>query len=85
MCQHTVVIRAHFESLVSTHDQSCLAALLVLEQSDIAGATFFPFIRFADELEKLCAHLEGLLFCLLVGLDFDFLGEPNNRLKVDIF
>jgi hypothetical protein len=79
------MICADLQRLVSSHDQPCLAILLVLEQSHIACATLLPLIRLSDKLEKLCAHLKGLLFEFFVGLDLNLLGEANNRLKVDIF
>jgi hypothetical protein len=41
-------------------------------------------MRIWVELEKLCAHLENLLLKLLVGLDFDFLGEADDGLEVNI-
>jgi len=68
------VVGANLQSLVSTHDQSCLSVFLVLQQPNITSSTLLPLVGVTDELEELGAHLEGLLLELLVGLDFDFLG-----------
>lgn len=79
------MVCADLQSLISSHNQSRLAILLVLQQPNITSTTLLPLIRLADELEKLCAHLECLFLELFVGLDFDFLGEADNGLKVNIF
>lgn len=78
------MVGADLQSLISAHDQSCLAVLLVLQQSNITSSALLPLIRLTDKLEELGAHLEGLLLELLVGLDVDFLGETNDRFEVDI-
>jgi hypothetical protein len=57
----------------------------VLQKSDIPSSTLLPLVGILNKLEELCAHLESLLLKLLIGLDFNFLGEADDRLKVDIF
>jgi hypothetical protein len=79
------MIGADLQSLISSHNQSCLAILLVLQQSNITSPTLLPFIGILVELEELCAHLENLLLKLLVGLNLNFLGETDDWLEVDIF
>jgi hypothetical protein len=56
----------------------------VLEQTNVASATLLPLAALLDELEKLSAHLEGLLLGLLVGLGVNLLGQLDDRLEVDI-
>jgi hypothetical protein len=79
------MVGANLQRLVSSHNQSCLAILLVLQQSNITSPTLLPFIGILVELEELCAHLENLLLKLLIGLNLNFLGETNDWLEVDIF
>jgi hypothetical protein len=83
--QRTIVIGADLQSLISPHDQSCLAILLVLQESNITSPTLLPFISLLVELEELCTHLENLLLELLVGLDLNFLGQTDDWFEVDIF
>lgn len=83
MTEHTVVVRANFQGLISTHNQAGLLVLLVLQESDIAGTTLLPLTRLAVELEKLCTHLKGLFLQLFIGLGLDFLGKVNDGLEVD--
>lgn len=78
------MVGADLQSLVSAHDQSSLAVFLVFEKSNIASSTLLPLVCLTNKLEKLGAHLECLLFELFVGLDFNFLGETDDRLEVDI-
>lgn len=78
------MVGADLEGLVSAHNQAGFATLLVLQESDITSTTLSPLVRFTGELEELGAHLEGLLLELLIGLGFDFLGEADNRLKVNV-
>jgi hypothetical protein len=66
--RRTIVVSADLESLITTHDESSLAVLLVLEQSNIASASLLPLSRIAIKLEELGAHLEDLLLRLFVGL-----------------
>ena len=79
------MICADFQSLISSHNQSSLAILLVLQQPNITSSTLLPLIAVFDELEELSTHLENLLLELLIGLDVDFLREADNGLEVDIF
>ena len=79
------MVGANLQSLISSHDQSRLAILLVLQESNITSPTLLPFIGILVELEELCAHLENLLLKLLIGLNLNFLGETNDWLEVDIF
>jgi hypothetical protein len=79
------VVGADLQSLVSSHNQSRLAILLVLQKSNITSPALLPLVGILNKLEELCTHLEGLLLELLVGLDFNFLGKADNGLKVDIF
>ena len=81
---HTVVVGADLECLVSSHDKTGLAVLLVLQYPDITSATLLPLPRLPVELEQLGAHLEDLLLELLVGLGVDLLGEVDNGLEIDI-
>ena len=78
------MVRADLESLVSPHDETGLAILLVLEQPDIASASLFPLPRLAVELEQLSPHLEGLLLEFLVRLGIDLFGQANDRLEVHV-
>jgi hypothetical protein len=78
------VIGADLQGLVSSHNQSRLAILLVLQESNITGSTLLPLVGILDELEELCAHLESLLLELLIGLDLDFLGETDDWLEMDV-
>lgn len=82
---HTIVVSADLQCLVSSHDQSGLAVLLVLQQSHVSSTTLLPLVGITDELEELGAHLEGLLLEFLVGLDINFLCETDDGLEVDIF
>ncbi|KAI6776706.1 hypothetical protein HG530_000651 [Fusarium avenaceum] len=79
-----VVVGADLESLVSAHHQSSLAVLLVLKQTDVTGTTLLPLAALLDELEKLGAHLEGLLLGLLVGLGVDLFGQLDDGLEVNV-
>lgn len=93
--QHTVVVGADLERLLSSHNQADLVVLLVLEQSDIASSSLLPLagggggilailLGGLDELEQLGAHLEELLLRLLVGLDIDLLGQLDDGLEVNV-
>ena len=79
------MVGANLQRLVSSHNQSCLAILLVLQESNITSTTLLPLIGILVELKELCAHLENLLLKLLIGLNLNFLGETNDWLEVDIF
>lgn len=79
------MVGADLQSLISSHNQSCLAVLLVLQQSDITSSTLLPLVGLTNELEELGAHLEGLLLELLIGLDVDFLSKANDGFEVNIF
>lgn len=48
----TVVVGADFQSLVSSHDQTSLAVVLVLEQLDITSAALLPLPGILVELEE---------------------------------
>lgn len=78
------MVGADLEGLVAAHDQTGLLVLLVLQQTHITGTTLLPLLAFAVELEKLGAHLEGLLLELLVGLGLHLLGQANNGLEVNV-
>lgn len=78
------MVCADFEGLVTSHDQSCLAILLVLEQTNVPSASFLPFSRLTIKLEELGSHLEDLLFQFLVGLDIDLLRQADHRLEFHI-
>lgn len=78
------MVGADLESLVSSHDQSCLAILFVPEQSNISSASFLPFFRLAIKLEQLGPHFESLLLGLFVGLCVHFLGQSNDGFKLDV-
>lgn len=78
------MVGADLQSLVSSHNQSGLSVLLVLQESDITSTTLLPLLSILDELEELSAHLEGLLLEFLVGLNIDFLGQSNNWLEVNV-
>jgi hypothetical protein len=79
------VVGANLQSLISSHDQSRLAILLVLQESNITSSALLPLVRLLVELEELCAHLENLLLKLLIGLDLNLLSETDDWLEVDIF
>lgn len=79
------MVGANLQSLISSHDQSRLAILLVLQESNITSSALLPLVGLLVELEELCAHLENLLLKLLIGLDLNFLSETNDWLEVDIF
>jgi len=78
------VVSADLEGLVATHDQTGLAVLLVLEQTNVTSTALLPLAAVLDELEKLCAHLEELLLALLVGLGLDLLGQLDDGLEVNV-
>lgn len=93
--QHTVVVGADLERLLSSHNQADLVVLLVLEQPDVASSSLLPLagggggilailLDGLDELEQLGAHLEELLLRLLVGLDVDLLGQLDDGLEVNV-
>jgi len=52
------VVGADLEGLVAAHDETGLAVLEVLEQTDIASAALLPFASLAHKLEELGTHLE---------------------------
>ena len=79
------MVGADLQSLISSHDQSRLTVLLVLQESYITSPALLPLIGLLVELEELCAHLENLLLELLVGLDLNFLGETDDGFEMDIF
>jgi hypothetical protein len=79
-----VVVGANLQGLVTTHNKSGSAVLLVLEQTDFTGTALLPLSAVAVELEELGTHLESLLLALLVCLGVDFLGKVNNGLEVDV-
>lgn len=78
------MVGADLQGLVSSHDQSSLAVLLVLQKSDISSSTLLPLVGVLDELEELRAHLEDLVLELLVGLDIDLLSEADDGLEVNV-
>jgi len=51
MGRQTVVVGANLEGLVSSHNQSSLAVLLVLQQPNITSSTLSPLVALLDELE----------------------------------
>ncbi len=79
------MVGANLQSLISSHDQSRLAILLVLQESNITSSALLPLVGLLVELEELCAHLENLLLKLLIGLDLNFFSETDDWLEVDIF
>ena len=52
---HTIVVGADLEGLVSAHNQSGLAVLLVLQQLNVAGSALLPLFGLGIELEELSA------------------------------
>ena len=82
--EHTVVVGTDLQSLVSSHNQSRLAVLLVLQESNITSSTLLPLVGFLDKFEELCAHLESLLLQLLISFNLHFLGETDDWLEVNI-
>lgn len=82
--KRTVVVSADLEGLVTSHNQSGLAVLFVLEKADITSSALLPLARLLGELEQLCAHLEELLLGLLVSLGLDLFGELDDGLEVDV-
>lgn len=77
------MVGADLEGLIPTHDETGLLVLLVLQQTHITSTTLLPLLAVTVELEKLGAHLEGLLLKLLVGLCLDLLGQANDGLEVN--
>lgn len=78
------MVGADLESLISTHNQSSLLVLLMLQKSNIASTTLLPLIRIAGELEQLSTHVEDLLLEFLICLGLNFLCQMNDRLEVNI-
>ena len=76
------MVGADLESLVSSHEQSGLVVLLVLQQLDVTGSTLLPLFGLPVKSEKFGAHLEGLLLQLFVGLDLDLLSQADDWLEV---
>jgi len=78
------MVGANLERLVPSHHESCLAILLVLEQSDITSTSLLPLPRATVELEQLGAHLERDLFPLFIGRCVNFLGQTDDRLELRV-
>lgn len=57
--KHTQVVGAHLQRLVTTHDQTDLGRLLVLQQTDVTGSAFLPFQFVLGEAEQLGAPIES--------------------------
>lgn len=83
-CKLTVVVGADFKSLVTSHNQTRLAILLVPQQANIASATLLPFSALTVKFKELRAHLEGLFFRLLVGLGLNLLRQMDDGLELNI-
>lgn len=49
------MVGANLEGLVSPHDETGPAILLVLEETNVTSATLLPLLRLAVELEELGA------------------------------
>lgn len=79
------MVGANLERLVSAHDETSPAVLLVLEKSDLTGSALLPLSAVTVETEELGAHLEGGLLRLLVGPGVDFLGEVDDGLEVYVY
>lgn len=77
------MIGADLEGLISPHDKSGLAVLLMFQQPHIASAALLPLLAVAVKLEELRTHLEHLLLGLFVCLGLDLLSKVNHRLEVD--
>ena len=82
--QFTVMIRAHLQRLIPPHNQPDLAVVPMLEQPHVARTPFLPLPAVAVKLEQLGAHLESLLFLLLVGFRLHLLRQPVDRLEVHV-
>jgi len=82
--QHTVVVGADLERLVSAHHQPGLAVLTMLEQPDIARTALLPLPRVLVEFEQLGSHLECLLLQLLVRLGIHLFRQAYDWLEVGI-
>jgi len=78
------MIRADLERLVASHNEPRLSVLSVLQEPDVAGSALLPLGTLLYELEELGAHLECLLLGLLIGLDFNLLGEVDDGFEVDV-
>lgn len=81
------MVCADLEGLVSPHDQSDLAVLLVLQEAERTSTALLPFtlsIVILGEFEHLASHLENLLLRLLVGDSLNLLGELEDGFEVDI-
>ena len=81
------MVGANFEGLVSSHNQTDLAVLLVLEQAERSSTTLLPFtlaLGVLGKLEHLAPHVEYLLLGLLVCHGLDLLGKLVDGLEVDI-
>jgi hypothetical protein len=79
------MIGANLQGLVSSHHQSSLSTLLVLQESDVSSSTFLPLATLTIESEQLGTHLEHLFLVLLVGLGLDLFCQQDNGLKVRIW
>lgn len=82
------MVGADLEGLVSSHDQTDFAILLMFQQAKRASTTFFPFafsFGVLGEFEHLAPHVENLFLGFFVGHSLDLLGELVHRLEVDIF
>lgn len=53
------MIGADFQSLVTTHEHTNFASLLVLEQSNISRSSLFPFFSLSLKSEELCATVSS--------------------------
>lgn len=80
----TVMIRADLQRLITSHDQSRLSILLVLQQPHVSSTTFLPLTRFSIEPEEFGTHLEDLFLHLFIGFDFNLFRETIDRFEMDI-
>lgn len=78
----TVVIGAHLQCLVSSHDQANLLASFVLQNSDITSSPFLPFLCFLVESEQLGSPAIGLV---VSGNILSIILLDHSHLKQNIF
>ena len=78
------MVCAHLQRLVSSHNQSRLAVLLVLQKSNIARAALLPLVRILDKFEEFRTHLKYLVLKLLIRPDLHLFRQADYRLEVHV-
>lgn len=76
------MVSTDLQGLVTTHDETDLLRLLVLQQTNITCTTLLPFLRFLVKAEELGPDLELDILVLFVGLDFNLVFKLDHRVEL---